>query len=407
VTNVSRPVVVVDPMSAGVGLAPAFASRGVPAVAVLTGFAPPAGQGHPVRAADFVDVLRAGDDLTGLARRLAELDPLCVVPGAEPGVEVAETLSELVMPGRGNVPALAAARRDKWQMAAALRAAGVPHLRQVCTADPAEVERWRRREELTGAPIVLKPPKSCGTDDVYVVEPGDDWRPRFDQILGSTNKLSLRNDAVLVMELARGTEYEVDTYSIDGRHGLTAVCRYTKEQRADRLGIYTANEFVPPEHPHVPLLLAYVRQVLDAVGVRNGPAHVEVMLTGAGPRLIEVGARLAGADQQEFARLATGDSQIDRCVRHWVDGERDTPGYRWRQHVKSVYLTSPRSGVLGNAERLAEVVGLPTFHLADLPYAAGDTVPRTEDLWTSLGCVVLATTQADALAADERMVRKI
>jgi len=44
--------------------------------------------------------------------------------------------------------------------------------------------------------------------------PGDDWRPKFERILGSANKLNLRND-----------------------------------------------------------------RVLDATGVRNGPAHVEVMVT--------------------------------------------------------------------------------------------------------------------------------
>lgn len=37
-------------------------------------------------------------------------------------------------------------------------------------------------------------------------------RADLDRIRGRVNKLNLRNDKVLVQELAVGTEYEVDTY---------------------------------------------------------------------------------------------------------------------------------------------------------------------------------------------------
>lgn len=40
---------------------------------------------------------------------------------------------------------------------------------------------------------------------------GDDWWAKFDRILGSVNKLNIRNDRVFVQELSVGTEYEVWT----------------------------------------------------------------------------------------------------------------------------------------------------------------------------------------------------
>jgi len=64
-------------------------------------------------------------ELDEMAEKLARHAPLAVVPGTE----TAEALSELITPGRSNVLALSSARRDKWQMAVALRAADVPHLR--------------------------------------------------------------------------------------------------------------------------------------------------------------------------------------------------------------------------------------------------------------------------------------
>ncbi|MFD4674293.1 ATP-grasp domain-containing protein [Lentzea sp. NPDC058450] len=398
-------IVVVDPYSAGRGIAPAFRQRGVEAIAVLTTEKPPRGL---TWAPDDFSEIHVLHDLDELAAKLAVRDPIAVVPGTETGVEAAEALSELIAPGRSNVLTLSSARRDKWQMAVALRTAEVPHLRQISSDNADEVACWLKHEGLENAPIVLKPQCSGGTDDVFVAMPGDDWREKFHRILGCVNKLDLRNDKVLVQELAVGTEYEVDTYSVDGQHGLVSVWRYEKERRGDRLGIYLSNTLVPAADPVVEVLFTYVRRVLEATGVRNGPAHVEVMMTAGGPRLIEIGARLAGASQQELTLLGTGESQITRMVAHRVDGVAQVGRYLQRQHVKSVYLSSPAAGELGNSVRFDELSSLlPSYQSDALPYREGSTVPRTDDLWTSLGSVVLATSDVDQLERDEAVVREI
>ncbi|MCP3799812.1 ATP-grasp domain-containing protein [Allokutzneria sp. A3M-2-11 16] len=400
-------VVLVDPYSAGSALAPVFAERGVPAVAVLTTPEPIASfltTWHPEHFSE-VFVL---DDEDKLTRRLRELDPLCVLPGAESGVEAAERLSERLLPGRSNVPELSAARRDKWQMALALADAGVPHLRQLSSSDADEVAEWLRANDLSDSAIVLKPQNSAGADDVFVARAGDDWRALFDRILGSVNRLELTNTEVLVQELAEGVEYEVDTYSVDGTHGLVSVWRYAKQSLGNRLGLYLSTTVIPPGEEVIAPLFGYVRQVLDAVGLRNGPAHVEVMMTPAGPRLIEVGARLAGSDQQDVTRLAVGDSQVDRTVRHWVERKHAVSGYELLRHVRSVYLSAPGSGVLRSAERLGRLAELlPTLHNAVLPHLDGSVVARTVDLWTSLGHVVLASDDPDAIDRDEALLREI
>lgn len=401
-----RSIVVVDPFSAGGAIAPAFARRGVSAIAVLTTEKPLAGLTSTWNPYDFREI-HVLHDLDELAAKLAVHDPIAVVPGDETGVEAAETLSELIAPGRSNVLTLSSARRDKWQMAVALRTAEVPHLRQISSDSVDEVGAWIRREHLGDSPIVLKPQAGGGANDVFVAMPGDDWRVRFDRILGCVNKRNVRNDKVLVQELAVGTEYEVDTYSIDGEHGLVAVWRYAKERRGDRLGIYLSNTLVASGEPVVGALFEYVCRVLDATGVRNGPAHVEVMMTPDGPRLIEVGARLAGAEQQELTLLGTGESQITRMVRHRVDGEA-AGRYERRQHVKSVYLSSPAAGELGNSVRFDELASLlPSYRSDALAYREGSRVPRTDDLGTSLGSVVLATTDLRQLEQDVAVVREI
>lgn len=404
------PAVIVDPYSASSALAPGFTERGVPVIAVLNGSGPPPTLAPTWRPGSF-DVVHVhgtefGGDLARLARTVAGYRPRCIVPGNETGVELADALAAAVTPAQANVAGLASARCDKWHMARAIRAAGLPCLRQTCTDDMEVAQQWLRDTGLGEERLVVKPPKSFGTDNVHLVLPGQDWRAPFAAILGQVNVAGQRNEAVLLQEFASGTEYIVDSYSVRGRHGLVDVCRYTKASRGDRIGIYDCVDFLPPGDPAVAPLQDYTWQVLDALGIRNGAAHSEVMLTADGPRLLEVGARFAGAAHQELTRLATDDSQLDRTVRHWLDGAfRDS--YELLRHVRIAFLSAPRAGILRNVEVFDSAAGLRTVHAARVPHSSGDRVPETTDLFSTLGHVIFVGKQMAELEADYRAVKKM
>ena len=408
-----RYAVVVDPLGTGAEYPAEFAEAGVEVVAVLSRPEPIGLYAASWRPANFRHV-HVWDGSPGSLPALAELlrgyRPVCLIPGAETGVELAEALVELVVPGTGHVPELAAARRDKWAMARAVRAAGIPHLRQLCSADQAEIQDWLQRTGLAGQPVVLKPPKSAATDNVHLVAPGQDWRPVFDAIFGRLNEFGILNEAVLVQEYAAGTEYLVDSYSVGGEHGLVDVCRYSKQQRGDRIGVYDLVDFMPPDSPEVAELWAYARRVLDAVGVRNGCCHTEIIVTADGPRFLEVGARPAGGGHQMITRLATGTNHIERTVAHRVRGEFDR-SYRLVKHVCSVVISAPRAGVWTNAELFDGVDALPTFHVKHFYYGSGEEVPAPAGLSSMLGWVVLASAADaaghDAMQADYRRIREL
>ena len=401
-----RYAVVVDPLGTGSEYPAEFRAAGVQTVAVMSRPEPIAlyaASWHP----ENVDRVHVFDgDVDAMAETLRAYRPICLIAGSETGVELAEALVERVVPGTGHVPELAAARRDKWEMARALREAGVPHLRQTCSADPAEIGRWLRETGLDSERIVVKPPKSAATDNVHIVPPGEDWRPFFDQIYGQMNEFGLRNDAVLVQEYADGTEYLVDSYSVDGTHGLVDVCRYTKVRRGDRIGIYDLVDFLPPDHPELDVLWPYVQRVLDAVGVRNGCCHTEVIVTADGPRLLEVGARPAGGGHQMITKLATGTNHIERTVAHRVRGEF-SPGYELVRYVCSVVITAPWAGTWRNGDLFDGVDALSTFHVKHFYYGTGDAVPAPAGLSSMLGWVVLVSQDKAAMDADYRRIREL
>jgi biotin carboxylase len=398
---------VVDPISTGQEYPAAFAAAGVETIAVLSEAERlPAYQAswHPERFAHVLHVDELGRD--GLITRLRELAPNCLIPGSEVGVPLYETLIEHVLPGTGNDPSRAAARRDKWAMAEALRDAGVPHLRQFCSGDPDEIAKWLADEGMADCDLVVKPPASGGTDEVHLVPAGTDWRPLFDRIVGRLNQTGLVNDALLVQEFAEGDEYLVDSYSVDGRHGLVDVCRYGKVRKGDRIGIYDRVDFLSPHDPDAKAVWDYTRRVLDAVGVRNGCGHTEVMLTASGPRLLEIGERPAGGGHQLITKLATGDNHILRTVAHRVRGEF-VEGYELQQHVRAAFISAPATGIWTNAEIFDSVGELSTVHATHFPKSTGDPVKETVDLLSYLAWVILAGPDEQAIEADYRRIKEL
>ncbi|MEW2633571.1 ATP-grasp domain-containing protein [Streptomyces sp. NPDC048389] len=401
-----RHVVLVDPYSEAVEYAHAFRERGVAPVAVLSTPAPLKSYLHGWKPDAFSATHFHDGDFAKLTRIVRDYDPVAVIPGNESAVRLVDALIEELAPGTGNVPEFSAARRDKWPMAQAVASAGIPHLRTFAAATEEEAADWLRETGLEGQALVLKPRCSGGTDGVHKVEAGEDWRPPFRQLLGSVNMFDTSNDSILIQEFASGTEFVVDTYSVNGELGLVAVVQYSKSTRGNRIGVYDAEDYLLPEDPLVGVLGSYTRQIAQAVGIRTGCTHTEIMLTDHGPRLIEIAARLDGGCGQQAARLATGDCQIDRAVRHHLDSSF-TPGYEIVQPTRVVWLSAANSGTMRNAEVLDAVRELASFQKLGCRYPNGSRVPKTEDLFTTLGWVLLSATDQDIVDQDTKRVREI
>ncbi|WP_329463096.1 ATP-grasp domain-containing protein [Streptomyces sp. NBC_01431] len=401
-----RHVILVDPYSEAVEYAHAFRKRGVEPVAVLSTPAPLKSYLHGWKPDSFSATHFHDGDFAKLARIIRGYDPIAVIPGNESAVRLVDSLIEELAPGTGNVPELSAARRDKWPMAQAVARAGIPHLRTFAAATEQEAANWLRETGLEGQALVLKPRCSGGTDGVHKVEAGEDWRLPFRQLLGSVNMFDLSNDSILLQEFASGTEFVVDTYSVNGELGLVAVVQYSKSTRGNRIGVYDAEDYLLPEDPLVGVLESYTRQVARAVGIRTGCTHTEIMMTDQGPRLIEIAARLDGGCGQQAARLATGDCQIDRAVRHHLDSVF-VPGYEIVRPTRVAWLSAANSGTMRNAEVLDGVRELASFQKLGCRYPNGSRVPMTEDLFTTLGWVLLSAPDQDVVDQDTKRVREI
>lgn len=125
------------------------------------------------------------------------------------------------------------------------RPCGLPVIPQLCTADADEVAAWLEREGLTGADLVVKPPKSASTDGVIKLAGGADWRGVFTRQLGRVNQFGEIDDRLLVQKFVTGTEYVIDTFSHEGKHALVDVCAYRKIDNGPHMAVYDTMRWLP------------------------------------------------------------------------------------------------------------------------------------------------------------------
>lgn len=341
------------------------------------------------------------------ARILRDHGVRFIIAGAECGVERADLLNARL--GRpGNDANSWADRRHKYEMVEAVRRAGLPAPRQIKTADVREALAFAAG--LSHHRVILKPQRSSGSHLVFAADTATRIRDAFAQILSRTTMFGEHNSEVCVQEFIEGREYIIDTVSRDGAVVVTDMWEY---HFADRNGVpflYDRTELLASDHPHGGELEDYAMRVVDALGIRWGPAHCEVMLTDAGPKVIEVGARLAGAAIPRYAHAAGEMSQAAVTADAYTDSAAFAAARSYRPpHDQTCYvvqLTSPTNGVFFGHSRLSEIERLPSFFAADLWLEDGDPVCRTVDLVTSPGHIALIHPDPNVLVEDYAAIRR-
>ncbi|MFR9795359.1 ATP-grasp domain-containing protein [Streptomyces sp. MS06] len=398
-------VAIVDAYASSRCLAPLFRARGYDCVHVQSTPTIPANYARGYRPDDFSGHLVHHGDLSETLRALSAYRPVALVPGVERAVLLADALSEqLGLPSNGT--ALSPARRDKYRMIETVRAAGVPAVEQIHTADPDELLRWY---EKTGGRVVLKPVSSAGSDGVHFCTGPEEVRAAFRTLHGTTSVLGQENDAVLAQEYLVGHEYIVNTVSHGGTHRVSDIWKMHTLSANGVAELAAGAELLPRRGPEQDSLVEHTFAVLDALGIAHGPAHTELKLTPDGARLVETGARVCGADVHVPVTAALGTSQLDLTVEACTDPEAFLAGaredYRVGRHARIVNMVAPRGGVLRSYPRLAELRALDSFHDVLFRAHPGDTVHPSTDDWTFPLRVYLLHEVAATVARDALTTR--
>ncbi|MFI8962682.1 ATP-grasp domain-containing protein [Streptomyces sp. NPDC053493] len=302
---------------------------------------------------------------------------------------------------------------DKWRMRQLLAAKDIS---PVASAVGRSAQDLRDFVKAHGFPVIVKPVRESGSVGVFRVRDEADIDAVAEQYRSLDDEQWAVGDLFsddsfeefLVEEYLDGPEVSVETLSFDGRHVVVAVT--DKAAFGGGSGFVELGLSQPSIHPadtlrEVELL---VSDFLDAVGLRNGPAHTEIRLTSRGPRIIESHNRIGGYGLNEMAEIVYG-----------VDMERYALGIRFGKVEPLTESPKPRAGVALQAltpepGRVVEITGIdavradPAFVDLHVKVKPGDVVaPLT---WNEdIGGYVIArgSDAADAIAQSKRLAETI
>mmetsp|Transcript_16853 Transcript_16853/g.18791 ORF Transcript_16853/g.18791 Transcript_16853/m.18791 type:complete len:1024 (+) Transcript_16853:22-3093(+) len=405
-------VVVVDPISTGAMLAHEYMRRKIKVVRVWSRSFPPSLVAHTPKglSLDYAASIQHNqgqlDRTLGLLQALPFKIGACVA-GSEVGVECADMIGE-GLGLRCNGTSTAKARRNKYLMGERIRECGVRAVKQARVTKWHEVEAFVQDLKPNPFLVVIKPVQSAGSDGVFLCKSKEVLQKCFNELIGELNVLGTVNSEVLVQECLVGTEYVVDTCSMDGVHKIVSIWQYDKRPANGKFNIYFGLRMLSADEDPAPALCDYIVGVLDALHISNGPGHAEVIVTKTGPCLVEVGARPHGGEGAwlPIPRTCLGYSQVSATADHNTSPARfhKLPPRPLLTHHWGfdMYMVSKKEGVFAGYDEasLEKVRGLKSFVQLKLALKAGEDLTKTIDVVVQPGSVTLVSDNKEQLEAD-------
>ena len=305
-------------------------------------------------------------------------------------VTAAVLASKLGLPGAP--PEVIRTCRDKQAQRVRLQEAGVgiPGFRSVRSVGQA-----LQTAESLGFPVVVKPVSESGSAGVKLCSDRNEVAQHTESLLNQKRNergIAIPN-RILVEEFANGPEYSVETF---GPH----VIGITQKHIGQRPHFVEVGHDYPASISSATeeIIIREITRAAKAVGLTWGPAHYELRLTPAGPKIIEVNPRLAGGYIPELVRLATGIDLVTETIRIAL-GQEPQLQPRHRRYASIRFILSPHEGQLAEWNGVDCAQRVPGVHEVQSYAKPGDWLRVRGDFRDRIGHVV-ATGETAAVCRE-------
>lgn len=257
--------------------------------------------------------------------------------------------------------------------------------------------------------FVLKPNNGFGNRSIGLFDQTTEARV-LESYLGR-----LQGTPVVMEQFIDGDEYFINGQVDDrGEVCVVAIFEYVRVPANGRHNIDSETLLVSHRDPRFTGLAAYAQQVVRATELRRSPFHLELKVSGQGPCLIEVGARLAGHGNALLCEDLHGP-QLDLfalAAHYYLKADDFGPvPLDWDAYdasaVRYVHGVAERHERIYRLEGMREVESLPEFHKWVRKPLVGAYVEPTRDLLSMPYSLILKGASQEQLTAATAKVRQI
>lgn len=251
-------------------------------------------------------------------------------------------------------------------------------------------------------PCIIKPTDNAGSRGVILVSDYDELEKSYYYSKGHS-----RSGTVIIEEYMEGNEVSVEVICVGGNPHILAI--------TDKLTT-GAPHFVEMGHSQPSKLKtedleeikSLAKQAVKAVGIQQGPAHVEIILTEDGPKMVELGARLGGdCITTHLVPLSTGIDMVEATIRLACNEIPDI-SLQFQKGSAIRYIPSMASGRLNQIKGLDDAMMIEGVKEIVITKNIGDYISEFSASTDRLGYVIVqADTVYEAIKACELALNKI
>ncbi len=399
-------IIIVDAFLSGAYYAPAFNRVGYQCLHVDTERAPSVHR-HLNESLYIENIIYRGN-INELLHQLNKYNIKAVIAGSETGVELTDLVASHFDVLKNN-HATTKIRRNKFLMVEALRKNNVPCAQQFCANKLEPILNWYAN--FGQQKVILKPTLSASSDSVAICHNKNEIVEHFKNTINQKNYIGFSNDSLVIQEYLHGDEYFVNTVSCNGEHFITDIWRGVGG-KANTISTDQYAELIRKEDDTFLSISNYVKSVLDAVELNNGPAHTEVKCTPNGIKLIEVNARISGLLDFSIVKECQQYSQLSLAVETYVSPSLFNKKIESCKNLKQkkmwlVYLSSPISGTVNQAPNADMFLALDSVKSVKFNVKKGDLLLKTDASIGRPGYITLMSDSVNELQDDYMCLREM
>lgn len=235
-----------------------------------------------------------------------------VLNGSEISVELADRLAQHYSPKYANDPQTAKLRYNKFLMHKELEKNNISSIHQTLY----NISQQEIDYDSIEMPCFVKPLSSGGSVGAQRVLDKNELKQYVKNIQTIRDKNIYRigdsDDKIIIAQLLEGTEYFVDSCSINGQHFISSIQLYQR-QFVNNIPLPLYSTISTDTELNLKIT-DYIKSCLDILGVKNGLSHCDLFVSPEGKiTLVELNPRIAGVAgaSNRLASMAGHLNQLD------------------------------------------------------------------------------------------------
>ena len=286
---------------------------------------------------------------------------------------------------------------DKGEMIKAFDAHGVEHPWYFIAPDKNDFYDIKER---INYPCIMKPTDNSGSRGVVLIHNKEELEKEYEYSQNSS-----RCGAVIIEEYLVGPEVSVEVVVYKG---VPHVLQITDKLTTGAPHFVEMGHSQPsqlPDDTKTKIRDLASRAVL-AVGIENGPAHVEMIITDKGPKMVELGARMGGdCITTHLVPFSTGIDMIKATIDIACGNEPDLmPKFEKGSAIR--YFDVP-CGIIKNIDGVEEAKRIEGVKEISFTKSVGDTVGEIGSSVDRVGFVIAQSDMAyNAVSICEKCISK-